>query len=388
MDGLTPKQAADALKTAKSALRSAIEAELMFGNQRERMEWRVDPFAVESRVVLGDVTARFILTHRPFPIGIIDETVIADFRDHFPHFDRLLYWIAACRFADDRKKSFLWMYATSDFGKGLIFSLLKQLGGLVEMSVKEIEAAFEGKPLAKGPEDFRRAWVLWVDEFKSVKSELKMLQSEMSVAPKFGLQSSVELFAKVFTSAESVASLAGDHGVEAQFANRMSLLQCVGAVTERSLFKGNPNYAISLRNYMAMTLNRHCEDFVKMGQLEAAVKAREELDLFAEKFGIAHTFGNLDDSLRELAEEFREYLVKEAACFACDFVVRRHSDEALFLKNPTKVLSDWLTSKLDYSELATIQRRKPEILKALSVDGGGSKSHKVDWQVLKGVRFR
>ncbi len=103
---------------------------------------------------------------------------------------------------------------------------------------------------------------------------------------------------------------------------------------------------------------------------------------------VGHTFGNLDDSLRELADEFREYLVKEAACFASDFVVRRHSDEALFLKNPTKVLSDWLASKLDYSELATIQRRKPDILKALSVDGGGSRSHKVDWQVLKGVRFR
>ncbi|WP_197431085.1 PriCT-2 domain-containing protein, partial [Aliiruegeria sabulilitoris] len=199
------------LKAVKEAVRGTIESDLLHLNQRERLEWRVDPFATESRVELGDVTARFILTHKKFPTGPIDDKVIDDFREHFPEFDKLLEWIVACRFADDRKKSYLWMRASSDFGKGLIFTLMKDLGAVVEMSIKEVEAAFEGKPLAKGPEDFRRALVLWVDEFKTVKSELKQLQNDITLAPKFGMSSTVQLFAKIFTSAETVASLAGDH---------------------------------------------------------------------------------------------------------------------------------------------------------------------------------
>lgn len=388
---MEPKEAEATIKAVKAAVRSPIEAELMYNNQRERLEWRVDPFTNESRVELGDVTARFFLTHKPYQVSetSVDQAVIADFREHFPQFDRLLYWIAACRFADDRKKSFLWMYASSDFGKGLIFSLLKELGGVVEMSVKEIEAAFEGKPLAKGPEDFRRAWILWVDEFKTVKSELKMLQSEMSVSPKFGLQSSVELFAKVFTSAESVASLAGDNGVEAQFANRMSLFECTGAVVDRPLFQSTPEYAASLRNHMALTLNRHCAKFVAMGQRRAAAKARDELNAFADEFGIAKTFGNLDENLAGLAEEFRAWLLDQAASgYGNKQILRRSTDEALYLTSPSKVLGDWLIERLDHGEAAAVGRRRPDILKALCVEGKGREVYTVSGRSIKGVQFR
>jgi len=58
-----------------------------------------------------------------------------------------------------------------------------------------------------------------------VKSELKQLQSQITLSPKNQLSCTVEIFAKVFTSAESVGSLVTENGVEDQFANRMSIFR-------------------------------------------------------------------------------------------------------------------------------------------------------------------
>lgn len=170
--------------------------EIKYKNQRARVEWFVDPFSSNCRVEVRDDVVRVVVIHRPYDSGPYDIAAVNDFRAHFPEFDGFLAWIAASRFALDRKLSYLWMLLPSDFGKGFMMGLLKQLGAVVEMSVKEIEAAFEGKPLARAPEDFRRAIILWVDEFKTVKSELKQLQSEMSIAPKYQLSATVQLYAE------------------------------------------------------------------------------------------------------------------------------------------------------------------------------------------------
>ena len=58
--------------------------------------------------------------------------------------------------------------------------------------------------------NFKRAFILAVDEFKSARSELKQLQSEISLSPKNQLSQSVEVFAKLFLSAEEVPSFASE----------------------------------------------------------------------------------------------------------------------------------------------------------------------------------
>ena len=64
-----------------------------------------------------------------------------------------------------------------------------------------------GAPVGLSADNFKRAIVLWVDEFKSVKSELKQLQNEIELSPKNQVRQSVAIYTKLFTSAESVASL-------------------------------------------------------------------------------------------------------------------------------------------------------------------------------------
>lgn len=137
---------------------------IKYHNQRESVEWRVDMFATESRLELLEDKARIVLTHRPFDFdGTPDDKVVEDYKEHFPRFDEFLTFLVMSRFALDRKKAYLWLLADSDWGKGfLVNGILKELNARVETSVREIEAMFEGKPVGRSPEEFKRAFALVV----------------------------------------------------------------------------------------------------------------------------------------------------------------------------------------------------------------------------------
>ena len=381
-----PSDVIKTLDVLRLKLGQEILDEIKYKNQRSRVEWFVDPFNNNSRVELRDDIARVVVTHRPYESGTYDTAVVEDFRAHFPEFDVFLSWLAASRFALDRKLAYLWMLLPSDFGKGFMMGQLKKLGAVVEMSVKEIEAAFEGKPLARAPEDFRRAIMLWVDEFKTVKSELKQLQSEMSIAPKYQLSATVQLYAKVFTSAESVASLVSEHGVEDQFANRMSILKGQGTLVSRPLYVADQvNYTRSIRNYMAETLNGHIAGYVALGETAAALKAGKFLADFAKVHGIGQYAGRISDSITDLADEFREYAFK----WYSHEIITRAADGAQFLRSTSKHIGTWLEGQTTRSDFSTLLRRVPEIIEALSVDGKGKSTYTNGRDPrFKGVRIK
>ena len=384
--GGASSEAIKSLEGLRQKMGQDILDEIKYKNQRNRVEWFVDPFNNNSRIELRDDIARVVVTHRPYESGTYDTAVVEDFRQHFPEFDAFLSWLAASRFALDRKLAYLWMLLPSDFGKGFMMGLLKNLGAVVEMSVKEIEAAFEGKPLARAPEDFRRAIMLWVDEFKTVKSELKQLQSEMRIAPKYQLSATVQLYAKVFTSAESVASLVSEHGVEDQFANRMSILKGKGTIVSRPLYVADQiKYTLSIRNYMAETLNGHIAGYVELGETVAALKAGQFLADFAKVHGIGQYAGRISESIADLAEQFREY----AVTMHSHELVTRATDGAQFLRNPSKRVGTWLESQTTRSDFNTLLRRVPEIIQALSVDCKGLSNYTNGReQRFKGVRIK
>ncbi len=381
-----PLEEIKGLDGLRQKMGQAILDEIKYENQRSRVEWFVDPFNNNSRIELRDDIARVVVTHRPYESGSYDTAVVEDFRAHFPEFDAFLSWLAASRFALDRKLAYLWMLLPSDFGKGFMMGQLKKLGAVVEMSVKEIEAAFEGKPLARAPEDFRRAIMLWVDEFKTVKSELKQLQSEMSIAPKYQLSATVQLYAKVFTSAESVASLVSEHGVEDQFANRMSILKGRGTLVSRPLYVADQvNYTLSIRNYMADTLNGHIAGYVALGETAAALQAGKFLADFAKLHGIGQYAGRISDSILDLAEQFREH----AFTMHGHEIIKRAADGAQFLRTPSKHIGTWLEGQTTRSDFSTLLRRVPDIIEALSVDGKGASNYTNGRDLrFKGVRIK
>ncbi|PKH04581.1 hypothetical protein CXF72_00120, partial [Psychromonas sp. MB-3u-54] len=109
---------------------------------------RVDMFAKQASLKYkGDGEYRIIRTHVPFNVNNpINSLVIDDYKIHFPLLDEFLKLVLASRFAPDRKKAFLWLHATTDWGKGFLMNAMKESGLVVDVTVKLVESIMEGKP--------------------------------------------------------------------------------------------------------------------------------------------------------------------------------------------------------------------------------------------------
>jgi hypothetical protein len=377
-------------KTDEEAARKAISAStvgpiidyLKYENQRDSVEWSVDMFGDRSRLELQEDVARIVLTHRPLvAAGKADPACIADYRSHFPLLDEMLEYIVAGRFALDRKKSYLWMLAASDWGKGFLMGALTDLGLVVQMSVKEIEAVFEGKPAGRKPEDFKRAMILAVDEFKAVKSELKQLQSEIHLAPKFQLTARVEIFTKLFLSAESVGSLVGENGVEDQFANRMSMLTGTGTLNGRSAYDADQGkYYRSIRSYVAKELNRLIGIYQALGRTGAEQRADKYLNGFIGRHGLDQHYERLSASYPQIADQAVEWIR------ATKFL--QHDGGQDYITHANKALEDYLSEHYGISEVGTLRRRKTEIMALMSEDGRGNASYRIGGKVVKALKLK
>ena len=286
--------------------------ELRYRKHMTAISYKVDMFIKTGYVQeLNDGVYKVVRPHKAFSTAPYNQTVIDDFKTHFPQFDEFLDLLVAGRFADDRKNAYLWIQAVSDFGKGLLNGALSNHGLVVSMTAKETEAIFEGKPSSRQASDFFRAWVLSFNEFKSVKSELKELESEIQLSPKNQMVQIAEIYTKVFYSADGVASMTGEHGVESQFANRFSYWKLHGEITKRPLFKeiGKGAYRRSLEAYIGQYLNEAVEKMRGLGFEGASKQAGEYLDSFHSKHGIANTFGDTKDNIQSIADEFKQWCI-------------------------------------------------------------------------------
>lgn len=376
-------------KTQAKALRSSVSKvaetvvldHIKHYNQREGVEWRCDMFASGARMALLEDKARVVLAHKPFDNhGVYVKEIIDDYKSHFTRFDEFLEFLVQSRFAMDRKKCYLWLLADSDWGKGFLLGVLNDLRISVSTSTKEIEAMFEGRPVGRAPEDFKRAFVLVIDEFKTVKSELKQLQSEISLSPKNQLTATVEVFAKLFLSAESVASLVTENGVEDQFANRMSIFQESGSLVKRPLYieVGNPLYYSSVLAYAAETMNRLVEKMRAMGRVKAQTHAEAWINAFLAKHGIDTVFERFSDSLAFVALDAVEWIYRQHNTKPGGVLVVDRNTHQHFMPHPSKRLDEFLSDHFDSSEVHAYRRRKTEILKHMSEDGKGPYPHRIN----------
>lgn len=388
------------VKAVMAAAQGEILDHLKYCNQRDSIEWRVDMFARQSHMLLTEDNARVVLKHDPFPVaGTPDnyERIVEDYKQHFPRFEEFLRFLVAARFAKDRKKAYLWILADSDWGKGFLMNgVLGEgsdggLGAQVETSVKEVEAMFEGKPVGKSPEDFKRQFALVVDEFKSVKSEIKQLQSHLTLAPKHQLSCTVELFAKVFTSAESVGSLVTENGVEDQFANRMSIFVEHGSIERRDVWQevGKSRYLKSIRAYAARMINAGVEDYRRKGCEEAQTQADRWLDGFIQRNGLDTLYDRFSDSLPRVAGEIIHWLEDPQGFFPTGGeVVKDTASGITYLKSPGKVVERYIEQHFDSTEAGAYRKRKPEILRYMSADGKGAYPHRPNGRQAKCVMLK
>ena len=349
---------------------------LKLHNQRSNISMYVDMFADKPRIELKDERACVVFTHTSYKCKSKEnKAVIDDYKKHFPLVDEVLDFLVASRCARDRKKAYLWFKCSSDWGKGFFIGLLSSLDLSVELSVKEIEAMFEGKPVGRSMVDFKKAIVIIIDEFKTVKSELKQLQSEISLSPKNQMTFKVQVFAKLFFSAESVNSLVGEYGVEDQFINRFNFLDLSGDLTKRTLFikMGAGAYFDGLQPYIVSYMNQAFDKKIKAGKIKAELESEQYLREFMKNHGLEKSYSRLSTGIQDIAKDMANAINKQ--CRPNSDIER--TQKGLFLKKPAKYIESYIDENFSYSDKCTITRKRDEIMMLLSENGVGSSVHRV-----------
>jgi len=361
-----------------------ITEHIRYVNQRSSIGVTVDMFAEHGRIEINDEIAKVVFKHIPLTSHNYDQLIIDDYKHHYPNFDSFIEWIVNCRFAGDRKLGYMWLHADSDWGKGFLISVISDHKLSVELHIKEVEKMFEGAPVGRSMNDFKRCIVLIIDEFKSVKSELKQLQNQMTISPKNQLAVKVDLYAKLFTSAEHVHSLVGDAGIENQFANRFNYFRYSGSINSRDLFNkvGKFEYLNNVKNYFAERFNILTSSLIKLGKDTSAKQADDYLKKFHDANGIGNNFSLLSDSLKELADDVVEHIITNYNQY--ELVP---DGKKIYLKKPSKCISDFIKMRFDDSESFTLIKKKDQIRDLMCVDGTTYTTHRIGLDLIKGIRI-
>lgn len=392
--GLPTNKMNEIKKKAHGVVANVLMMFLKTHNQRERLDIRVDMFAKRPRAEWHPDKVTIVYTWKDLPVLAFNENdeVITDYKQHFPELDDLLQMIVASRFASNRKHFYTWLQCPSDWGKGFFTGILKKLGLLVELSVSECEKAFEGAPLGRDATEFTRSLIVLFDEFKIVKSELKQLENEIPITPKNQLRQMVEVFTKLFTSAEGVESLAGENGVEDQFANRFSYIDGRGQINNRTLFStiGGSVYADAVTAYVAKRVNTLIGEFVQMGEKEATIRADKVGREFHDRRNIGNKFERVSQNIPMMVTDFKNWVIDRYhnGGFNTSATVLRYEDGFYYLKSPARILGEWIEETSSKSERFTLSKKKQDILNMMSDEGDGVKVHRIRSGTLRSVRFK
>ena len=388
--GLTEDKAPAIEKTLNGIAYNILVDHLKMKNQRDKLRSRVDMFAKRPRMEwFNDSVTNVYIWHPVKADCEPQQQIVEDYIQHFPMCDNLLQQIVAARFASDRKNCFTWLRADSDWGKGLFTGALRDLGLLVELSVAETEKAFEGSPMAKDASLFTHAFIVNFNEFKMVKSELKQIENELPISPKNQLMQTVDIYHKLFTSAESVDSLAGEAGVEDQFANRFSYIDGKGSIGQRHMFNtvGKHVYFKSVKAMIANRINELVTYYVSLGEEESCIQADRFVDEFHSKYGIGQTFERVSSNLPNIVQSFKEWVISThtAAFHGAETDLYFH-EGAYFLKRSASIFERWVDETYGRAEKFTILKKKKEILHQMG-EGKPVTVHRINGRGIKSLRF-
>lgn len=372
------------VKTAKANFLKGVKSNRQISSFNKRVDMFINkPLFVRDESGLVE----HIVPHRTFLIdaGFEDITnkneLVAGYIQHFPQLDEFLEFIVNSRFASNRRKCSLWLQAGSNWGKGFLTSVFEDLGIVTSITEDELEKAFSGAPLGKNMNLIYKSWILHIDEFKKVKSELKLLDNSMVGASKNELETKIQVYVKLFTSAETVNSLAGETGVDKQFENRFSYFDGLEGDIENINGWGKSGQLLmfkTVKNYIAGRLNGLVAEMVALGRSGATVKGDKGVTAFHNEHRITKAFHSLEDSLEECGEDFVK-LVNRVHSFGVEqeygdnsklekeikdnvFKVKWFGEDYLFLKRPVNIVQDYLYSIGGRSEGVKLSYKAGQVL--------------------------
>lgn len=367
------------MRKAKAILINRVISSIQFNSQGDSLTYCVDMFTDRTYfdVDNSSVTVNFKylpLTLKGKHFRVECPQSVEAYKRHFPECDEFLRMIVASRFASSRKKAYVWLKCPSDWGKDVFRNALGDFH--FEMSVSEVEKALEGSPVGKSPKNMFRAFAMVTNEFKKVKSELKQLEDDITVAAKYQLETTVPLYSKIFMSAEGVDSLIGEYGVEAQFANRFSMIEGRGRMSDIKEFNefGNTHFVNAVTTYIVDFINAEVDSYRAMTKSDATKKGDQVVIDFHAKHGLKYKSKTIDESLPEIAEDVKAELIKRYS-FDCPV----EAGVMMLKAAKTKVQDVIRNGELfTTSERYTIAHKADEIMSLMSIDGEGVRIMKVE----------
>ena len=275
--------------------------------QHNVVTYEIDPFIVETkgRVVGNEFV---VTTNKILPkqlTGKPSKRIVDDYLDHNPFLTDILSMIMAQRYGADKKSSYLWLKADSDWGKSFLFEgMLKGLG--YPISESETKNALKGTASGLEADKMIQCSFLFFDEFKGAVSELKNIATEMSITQKFKSKVVIPVYMKIFASAEEVQSLNGNIGMEAQFANRFLFMELTGSLLERNLYVNDMDeYKRSIRLYINQELWKLKTMYDGRGRVGASKLANEIFNKLKSEYTIKNKAEKTTDVLPTM---FRDWL--------------------------------------------------------------------------------
>jgi len=325
---------------------------IRMNNQIDIFSVEIDPFKKETEIIREGAKVRLIKHKIHFNkfeslVENLDvekkKNYINDFNQHFPMFLDFLDFIVACRFAKSRRKSYLYMRVDAGFGKSLLMSILKRIGVAMNVELNQLKSNSASE---LHPTEFLNSICLCVDEFTHFSQELKVLTNQIQISAKFSLRTELEVYAKIFFSAEKSTSFFSEAGVDEQLADRVSLIDIenINKLDDRDLYKNNKSqYIESLYEFIYKYLTTKINIYLQNDKLTSANIAENFLDNFNSKYKIkADNIQKIKDVIFEALREFTELKenhqeLKSKYHLELNQLIFLRNDDNIIIKNPTKL---------------------------------------------------
>ncbi|WBC28483.1 DNA primase [Thiohalocapsa phage LS06-2018-MD03] len=332
--------------------------------QHNVVKYEVDPFMAEMR---GRVEGNeFIVTTNrilPAPLkGKPSQRVVADYKQHNPYLQDILEMIMAQRYGADKKSSYLWIKADSDWGKSFLFEgMLESVGYPIKES--ETKAAIKGQPSGLEVDKIVKSSFLFFDEFKGAVSELKDIATSMPITQKFKSKTVIPTYMKIFASAEQVQSLNGSIGMEAQFANRFLYMELKGSLLERDAYIADMDeYKRSVKLYINQELWKLKVKYDGRGRSGAVKLANEKYLELKKKYSIKNVS---EDTMDVLPREFRDWvaLVREREGFLDGTIYKNclyYTKSNIHVINPDKAKEVFIHEHLSKTSAQMANHKLPK----------------------------
>ncbi|PJN96534.1 hypothetical protein CNY89_01980 [Amaricoccus sp. HAR-UPW-R2A-40] len=225
---------------------------------------------------------------------------------------KFLDLVVAARVSPTRRKATLWLQAPTGWGKSFLARAIECHGIVYTLVEDEIVAAFASSTSGLSVDKLANAHILHIDEITKVYKEFKLINEEIDVTPKFGFKTTVPVYLKLFTSAETIPALTKTGGVEDQFADRMSHMTPEdNKLNSRPLFQqlGAGKYYKGLIYFVGRYMAWRLSQYKDAGREVAEQQAGQFLEEFHREYALSNTHGKLSDSFPALAADARRWLL-------------------------------------------------------------------------------